>query len=247
VKTEEDIKGRLLLSCWACCIGFCTDDTWSRSCWFCYSYCVAWVFLVVMCPNCHCWLFALYEDTAGSCSMLPRDKQGVVSPELIVYGTKNLRVVDLSIVPLQFAAHPQGAYFINSYMFTIWWRIYLATVYVIAEKGKGLLRCADCFVLLMIFWLMQLLILFVVYEDEDCICCACMNTHAVLLTILCGTWSDFMAYKPWVTLELYCTIWRKKCNREGHSPFQKTLPRVFCVIEKNRKLEVNRYKKFRKS
>lgn len=48
-------------------------------------------------------------DTVGSCSMLPRDKQGVVSPELVVYGTKNVRVVDLSIIPLHFAAHPQGA------------------------------------------------------------------------------------------------------------------------------------------
>jgi choline dehydrogenase-like flavoprotein len=53
---------------------------------------------------------ALIKDTIGSCSMLPRDKQGVVSPELIVYGTKNVRVVDISIVPLHFAAHTQGGY-----------------------------------------------------------------------------------------------------------------------------------------
>ncbi|KAI0072987.1 alcohol oxidase [Panus rudis PR-1116 ss-1] len=68
--------------------------------------------------------------TAGTCSMLPEDKDGVVDPELKVrltspakdschhlqcnpdviqvYGTDNLRIVDMSILPLQFAAHPQA-------------------------------------------------------------------------------------------------------------------------------------------
>ena len=40
--------------------------------------------------------------------MLPREKGGVVDPQLKVYGTKNVRVVDLSIVPLHFASHSQG-------------------------------------------------------------------------------------------------------------------------------------------
>lgn len=40
--------------------------------------------------------------------MLPRDKGGVVDPDLKVYGTTNLRVVDLSIMPIQIAAHTQG-------------------------------------------------------------------------------------------------------------------------------------------
>ena len=39
--------------------------------------------------------------------MLPRDKHGVVDTNLKVYGTSNLRVADLSIVPLQVAAHTQ--------------------------------------------------------------------------------------------------------------------------------------------
>ena len=46
--------------------------------------------------------------------MLPRDKGGVVDPNLIVYGTTNVRVCDLSILPLQFAEHPQGmAYYLT--------------------------------------------------------------------------------------------------------------------------------------
>ena len=40
--------------------------------------------------------------------MLPRDKNGVVDNKLKVYGTKNIRVADLSIIPLQTAVHPQG-------------------------------------------------------------------------------------------------------------------------------------------
>lgn len=40
--------------------------------------------------------------------MLPRELDGVVDPKLRVYGTKNIRVVDLSIVPLHIAAHTQG-------------------------------------------------------------------------------------------------------------------------------------------
>ncbi|KAF6749503.1 GMC oxidoreductase [Ephemerocybe angulata] len=47
--------------------------------------------------------------TAGSCSMLPREDGGVVDPNLKVYGTKNVRVVDLSVVPLHVAAHMQTA------------------------------------------------------------------------------------------------------------------------------------------
>ncbi|KAI0287233.1 GMC oxidoreductase [Russula brevipes] len=48
--------------------------------------------------------------TTGTCSMLPRDKGGVVDPRLKVYGTHNLRVVDLSIVPLQISAPTQSTF-----------------------------------------------------------------------------------------------------------------------------------------
>lgn len=45
--------------------------------------------------------------TAGTCSMLPRDKGGVVDPRLKVYGTSNLRIVDLSVLPLHIGAPTQ--------------------------------------------------------------------------------------------------------------------------------------------
>ncbi|KAA1466849.1 alcohol oxidase [Dentipellis sp. KUC8613] len=60
--------------------------------------------------------------TASSCSMLPRDKGGVVDPQLKVYGTANIRVVDLSIVPLLFGSHPQ------------------ATTYAIAERAADIIK-----------------------------------------------------------------------------------------------------------
>ena len=41
----------------------------------------------------------------GTCAMLPRDMGGVVDNSFKVYGTSNVRVVDLGVVPLQVAGH----------------------------------------------------------------------------------------------------------------------------------------------
>ncbi|EJD54352.1 GMC oxidoreductase [Auricularia subglabra TFB-10046 SS5] len=45
----------------------------------------------------------------GSCAMMTRAEGGVVEPNLLVHGTRNLRVVDASIIPVQLSAHPQTA------------------------------------------------------------------------------------------------------------------------------------------
>ncbi len=58
----------------------------------------------------------------GTASMLPRDKGGVVDASLRVYGTKNLRVVDASIMPLHIAAHIQ------------------ATIYGVAEYAAQIIK-----------------------------------------------------------------------------------------------------------
>ncbi|KDR81161.1 hypothetical protein GALMADRAFT_1122939 [Galerina marginata CBS 339.88] len=49
-----------------------------------------------------------YHPT-GSCAMLPKEKAGVVAPDLRVYGLVNVRVVDASVFPFEFAAHLASA------------------------------------------------------------------------------------------------------------------------------------------
>ncbi|KAK6006266.1 hypothetical protein QM012_006676 [Aureobasidium pullulans] len=45
---------------------------------------------------------------SGTCAMLPLDLGGVVDPNLLVYGTQNLRLVDASIMPVIPASHLQA-------------------------------------------------------------------------------------------------------------------------------------------
>ncbi|KAJ3554276.1 hypothetical protein NM688_g3197 [Phlebia brevispora] len=48
----------------------------------------------------------------GSLSMLPREKNGCVDANLKVYGTKNVRVADNSIIPLHISAHTQSTAYV---------------------------------------------------------------------------------------------------------------------------------------
>ncbi|KAH9957092.1 alcohol oxidase [Russula dissimulans] len=66
-------------------------------------------------------LFTTFH-TVGSCSMLPREDGGVVDNKLKVYGTSNIRVMDISVVPLHLAGHIQ------------------TTAYAIGELGADIIR-----------------------------------------------------------------------------------------------------------
>ncbi|KAL2008049.1 hypothetical protein VTN00DRAFT_8031 [Thermoascus crustaceus] len=59
---------------------------------------------------------------AGTCAMMPEELGGVVNNRLIVHGTKNLRVVDASIFPME----PHGNI--------------QATVYAVAEKAADMIK-----------------------------------------------------------------------------------------------------------
>ncbi|KAI1384855.1 putative GMC oxidoreductase [Hypoxylon trugodes] len=60
----------------------------------------------------------------GSASMMSRELGGVVDSQLKVYGTSNVRVVDASVLPMQFSGH------------------LTATLYAVAERAVGFIRNA---------------------------------------------------------------------------------------------------------
>ena len=63
-----------------------------------------------------------HYHSCGTCAMLPKELGGVVDSKLIVYGTKNLRIVDASIFPLI----PRGNI--------------QADVYAVAEKAADIIK-----------------------------------------------------------------------------------------------------------
>jgi choline dehydrogenase-like flavoprotein len=58
----------------------------------------------------------------ATAAMMPQDIGGVVSDELIVYGTSNVRVVDASVLPYQVCGH------------------LVSTLYAVAEKAADLIK-----------------------------------------------------------------------------------------------------------
>lgn len=58
----------------------------------------------------------------GTASMMSRELGGVVDPRLAVHGTRRLRVVDASMLPMQFSGHP------------------MATLYAIADRAADMIK-----------------------------------------------------------------------------------------------------------
>ncbi|KAF9698708.1 hypothetical protein EKO04_003343 [Ascochyta lentis] len=66
-------------------------------------------------------LFSTFHPT-GTCAMMTEEIGGVVDTRLRVYGTKNLRVVDASMFPMETLGNIQ------------------ATIYVVAERAADLIK-----------------------------------------------------------------------------------------------------------
>nr|BBE38584.1 FAD-dependent glucose dehydrogenase [Aspergillus carneus]BBE38585.1 FAD-dependent glucose dehydrogenase [synthetic construct] len=58
----------------------------------------------------------------GTAAMMPQDMGGVVDPNLVVYGTANVRVIDASVVPFQVCGH------------------LTSTLYAVAERASDLIK-----------------------------------------------------------------------------------------------------------
>lgn len=70
-------------------------------------------------------LEASFAHMSGSCAMMPESLGGVVGADLLVYGVKQLSIVDGSIIPLVPATHLQ------------------ATMYAVAEKAADLIKARN--------------------------------------------------------------------------------------------------------
>ncbi|KAJ5767246.1 uncharacterized protein N7511_004862 [Penicillium nucicola] len=76
-------------------------------------------------PTWRDWAKSTYRSNfhpVGTASMLPRDKGGVVNSELKVYGTRNVRVIDASVLPFQICGH------------------LTSTLYAVAEMASDLIK-----------------------------------------------------------------------------------------------------------
>jgi choline dehydrogenase-like flavoprotein len=70
-------------------------------------------------------LEASFAHMSGSCAMMPQAYGGVVGTDLLVYGVKQLSIVDGSIIPLVPATHLQ------------------ATMYAVAEKAADIIKARN--------------------------------------------------------------------------------------------------------
>ncbi|KAH9934342.1 alcohol oxidase [Fomitopsis serialis] len=77
--------------------------------------------------------------TTGSCSMLPLEDGGVVDAKLKVHNTTNIRVVDLSIAPLNVGSHTQGT-FCTLYSDLSHYFCFLALAYAIGEQAADIIK-----------------------------------------------------------------------------------------------------------
>ena len=61
----------------------------------------------------------------GSAAMAPQNIGGVVSPQLKVYGIKNVRVADASVIPFTMATHPsQTIYAVGEKVRHFYWHLH---------------------------------------------------------------------------------------------------------------------------